>query len=385
MLGRDLAKWKNVGGENTAQEIKQQPEVWTQILELFIKDESLIKRDLSFLEPNIHEIILTGAGTSAFIAKALAPYLQKIGWMARAVDNTDLITDPCAYLKRKPTILINFARSGNSPETLENIEIAKKICGNDLYTINITCNNTGELAHKSQKWKNNFLFLLPEAVNDRGLAMTSSFTSMLLWAIMCFTKIDEVQIFLKTLIKNTIHIRDEQILNLVALSKANFKKIVVLGANELKGFAEEASLKNLELTNGEISTFYNSPLGFRHGPKAIIDGQTLVVYMMSTSKHARKYDYDVAKELAKESKYQKMIILDYNRDDKLKTVCDEYYYPKQTRKAPVIYAGLWYVYLMQVLAINNSLEHHKAPDNPCPTGEIGRVVSKFKIYHWKKD
>ena len=61
------------------------------------------------------------------------------------------------------------------------------------------------------------------------------------------------------------------------LVRQGFDRVVYLGSTELKGLAREAALKMLELTDGKVVAVAESPLGFRHGPKTILNGNTLVV------------------------------------------------------------------------------------------------------------
>ena len=57
----------------------------------------------------------------------------------------------------------------------------------------------------------------------------------------------------------------------------DFERVIYLGAGPFFGLSHEAQLKILELTAGKIATMYESPVGFRHGPKSLINDQTLVL------------------------------------------------------------------------------------------------------------
>ena len=180
-FNKPQSEWKELGGGHTAREIYQQPEIWTKIIKLFKSEESLIRRDLEKIDIQEMQIILTGAGTSEFAGRVLEHYLKELGYDAKAVATTDLLSNPRIYLQfEKPTMLVSFARSGNSPESLAAINVVRKVLKTKLHTINITCNNAGELGVKSQEWKQNYLFILPADSNDQGFAMTSSFTGMVL-------------------------------------------------------------------------------------------------------------------------------------------------------------------------------------------------------------
>ena len=154
-------------------EIMQQPDVWLKAYDLVCRNEAAIQTFIS----NNHigkdtEIILAGAGTSAFIGNALAGIFVEKGYsQCRAVATTDIITYPESCLPTgKPVVLISFARSGNSPESLAAVHIADKYC-KKVFHIIITCNETGDLARESSR-DNVLLVLLPPETNDKGLAMT---------------------------------------------------------------------------------------------------------------------------------------------------------------------------------------------------------------------
>ena len=51
------------------------------------------------------------------------------------------------------------------------------------------------------------------------------------------------------------------------------------------------------MTAGRVITSWDSTLGFRHGPKAVIDDQTSVCIFLSSDPLTRKYDQDIASEI----------------------------------------------------------------------------------------
>ena len=105
-------------GTWTEEEIRQQPSCWIRSLSNIEK----IRADIDgFLTPLLAKedlrIVLTGAGTSAFIGDIISPWLAShTGKNISAVPTTDLVTNPMDYLNpAHPLLLISFARSGNSP------------------------------------------------------------------------------------------------------------------------------------------------------------------------------------------------------------------------------------------------------------------------------
>ena len=383
-FNKSQAEWNDLGGKNTSEEIYKQPEVWEKVIKLFQSEESLIKRDLDKANVKDMKILLAGAGSSEYVGRSVVYQLRTLGLDADAVGTTDLLTNPKLYLQfEKPTLLVSFARSGDSPESLEAIKVVRKVLKSKLWTANITCNNAGELAVQSQKWKQNFLFILPKATLDKGFAMTSSFTSMILWVLLMFQSSDGINENIKHLIRNINNLQPKHITTLEQLANAGAERIAFIGSNHLQGFAQEASLKSLELSNGSVASSYNSALGFRHGPKAIINSKTIVFVFLSTNSLTRQYDLDLVKEIQQEKICQKIVVFDYKRNNKLASICDHYIYAPSSRQTTDIYAGLFYIYLAQIFAILQSVALRKTPDNPCPTGQINRVVEGVKIHHFK--
>ena len=80
----------------TAREIAQQPEVWTAVGELVARERAGLDAFLQPLIANPHlRIVLTGAGTSAYIGDCLAPALSaRLRRRVEAIATTDLLSGP---------------------------------------------------------------------------------------------------------------------------------------------------------------------------------------------------------------------------------------------------------------------------------------------------
>ncbi len=164
-LNIDSLELEQAGGYDTAKEISCQPEMWMQTYERVVEEKDQLSEFLDkALQRGIPCIILTGAGTSAFIGETLAGSFQrKFQVGSQSIATTDIITHPGDYFVRsKPTLLISFARSGDSPESLATVKMAEEYC-DDLYQLIITCNKNGELAHYKCK-ENSYVFILSSYV-----------------------------------------------------------------------------------------------------------------------------------------------------------------------------------------------------------------------------
>ena len=170
-----------VTGTWTEEEIRQQPASWIRSLTNIDNIRSAIDSFLApLLRKNDLRIILTGAGTSAFIGDIIAPWLASYtGKNISAVPTTDLVTNPMDYLNpAHPLLLISFARSGNSPESVAAVELANQFVP-ECYHLPITCNEAVSLYQNAGASDNAFALLMPAETHDRGFAMTSSITTMM--------------------------------------------------------------------------------------------------------------------------------------------------------------------------------------------------------------
>lgn len=77
------------------------------------------------------------------------------------------------------------------------------------------------------------------------------------------------------------------------ISSLGFRRAVFLGFGPLSGTAMESHLKLQELTDGIVICKNDSYLGFRHGPKAVVDEETLLVYYFSNNINVHQYEIDL--------------------------------------------------------------------------------------------
>lgn len=367
----------------TATEIYQQPELWQETYNIVKSNKDTIK---SFLDNNLNKhglrIILTGAGTSAYVGDTIYLYLnKKLNKKVEAIATTDFVANPNEYIDENcPTILVSFARSGNSPESVATYELFQKKV-KDLSQVVITCNKDGELAKRASSSSDNLVLLMPEKSNDKSFAMTSSFTCMMLATLLLFdidniesnkNIVDEISTNAQDLLSNRWN-------EISSISDYGAERIVYVGSGALKGLCHEMALKNLELTSGKQVTVCESILGFRHGPKSIINDNTLVIFLTSTDEHTALYDYDLIKEVYTDVGSQKAIVLSYIERTNLKEISDKYISVNGS-KLDDAFTSFNYIVIGQVISIFNSLKLGISPDNPRPDGTVNRVVQGVIIH-----
>ena len=195
MLHYTNQELEQLGAAITTREIYQQPSVWQESFQSYKEKKTNIEAFLQELrDQEVHKVIFTGAGTSAYVGDSLSPILNTLydqnDFHFESVATTDLVSNPRAYLQEDiPTLLVSFARSGNSPESVAAVNLAKQLV-NKLYQMTITCAADGQLAQQAHGDAKNLLLLQPDRSNDAGFAMTSSFSSMLLTGLLVFDPAD---------------------------------------------------------------------------------------------------------------------------------------------------------------------------------------------------
>ncbi|MCW1059945.1 MULTISPECIES: SIS domain-containing protein [Streptococcus] len=378
-----------LGAEITTREIYQQPQVWQTAFENYKVQADEIAVFLNNIDEKYDyiKVILTGAGTSAYVGDTLLPYFRKIyderKWNFNAIATTDIVANPLAYLhKEVTTILVSFARSGNSPESVAAVDLAKDIV-EELYQITITCAEEGKLAQQAHGDERNLLLLQPAPSNDAGFAMTSSFTSMMLTALLVFDKTDLVTKEEK--ISALIALSQEMLDSAAAIQKMvslDYNRVIYLGAGPFFGLAHEAQLKILELTAGQVATMYESPIGFRHGPKSLVNEETVVVVFSSTDTYTKLYDLDLVREVAGDEIARKVILLTDQKEN-LENV--EQVILSSQYLVDDVYRVFPYIVYGQLFALLTALKVKNRPDTPSPTGTVNRVVQGVIIHPFDKE
>lgn len=369
------------GAFNTAKEIAEQPKVWNATYNKFISEKQLLGAFWAKAKGESKKIILTGAGTSAYIGYSLEGIFQRLTKITTvSVATTHLVTHPHDYLDNEvPTLMVSFARSGNSPESVAAVKLADEVCST-CYHLVVTCDGAGALAAYDSK-NEKFTFVLPPESNDKSLAMTSSYTSMLLTGLL-IARIHEWELLahqVKGVVSLGTNIINKYTQRLAAISKLNFSRAVFLGSGPMFGTATESHLKLQELTDGKVICKNDSFLGFRHGPKAVVNDDTLVVFLFSNKKGVLKYETDLAKAMIKEKKAMRLIGISETSIDNLH-LDEEVVMSENGTVLDEEFLAVCSVLPAQILGFYKSLQLGLKPDNPSVSGTISRVVEGVIIY-----
>jgi len=379
-LGYSVDDLNEMDGLWTAREIEQQPSSWRRAQAYLVENSARISR---FLEPVLAirecRIILTGAGTSAFVGASAAPALSRLlGRQVEAIATTDLVSAPDQYFRRDiPTLLISFARSGNSPESVAAVDLAESMIDRCSQLV-VSCNADGSLYRRCARRGNWLALLMPEETNDRAFAMTSSFSSMLLSVVSIFSGIDGFTNKLERLssaVEGLIRQRNDEIRQ---IASNKHSRVIYLGSNGMKGLAQEACLKLLELTDGAVMTMYESSLGVRHGPKSMLNDDTLVVVFMSGDEYTRKYDTDILNELVADGQVKKIVaVTAATADEQTRPV---FFTIDSLGECTDLELLFPYIVFAQLYAFHHAVIVGNRPDHPSASGTVNRVVKGVTIH-----
>jgi len=381
IFGYTEEQLKKLNAADTASEIFQQPATWQKTV-MQIRDnwDALQAFVHTVTDQPDYEIILAGAGTSEYVGNALRPALLRTHHgHVQSIATTDITASPEVFIDPDvPTLLVSFARSGNSPESVGTVRAADKLSDKVKHLV-FTCNKDGHLAQWAKESEHCFGIVLTEETNDRSFVMTSSFTNMYVAALMTLSGEKEMDF------DGTVHAAADfmengwqQLRDL--LEKKAPQRAVFLGSDILKGIAQESALKIMEITGGDVIAIYDTPMGFRHGPKSVVNEDNLTVLYLSDEPYTRRYEMDVLAELARDRQGSTIIAVTAKEDAKVSALADltiTMPFGKETENQRLAPA---YITVAQTLALLCSLLTGHTPDNPCPTGEVNRVVQGVTLY-----
>jgi tagatose-6-phosphate ketose/aldose isomerase len=385
LLDLSTAELESLGLVHTLREILQQPQTWRRTYE---RVQSFSRPIAEFLtgagivanRQRPPDVFLVGAGSSDYIGKSVCTLLQK-SWLCNveAVPSTDLLTNMEDHVfPDRDYLWISFSRSGDSSEGVAVLGKALTHFPRVKHLI-VTCNENGRMALSFENEKNVLSFVLDDEVNDRGLAMTSSFSNMVIaaQALSQLRTFSSYGAIVKSLAMSASLLLPAGMRVCERIVEQGFSKVCFLGAGPLKGAAIESALKVLELTGGQVMGFAESFLGLRHGPLSAVDGDTLVVAFLSGDSRRRAFELDLLKEIEDKKLTGKCLVvaatdLENSSTNTLNLQLSE----------PIsdLYLPPLFVLVGQLLGLFASLREGLRPDEPSPRGAISRVVSHVTIH-----
>lgn len=375
------------GLEHTPREIAQQPATWVTTFDSL---KTRLEEIQDFLARAgvagpMHErpvVFLIGAGTSDYIGQSLS-HLLRSQWQCEVmvVASTSLLTDFSESVLREQRYLwISFSRSGDSPESVAVLERALAECPGVSHVL-VTCNADGRMNRAVAGRANCLSIVLDDATHDRGLAMTSSFTNMVLsgqilahaWSL------GEYESILRGLISAGESFLPRAAALASDLAGVGYERVCFVGSAALAGTALECALKVLELTAGKVQTMSQASLALRHGPMAALNRETLLVALVSSQPQRRRYEVDLLREIGSKDLVRTRVAV-ATQADSLRAEADSVLTPGTVDAIPDLYRPMIDVMFGQLLGLFASIHCGLKPDLPSPNGAISRVVQNVDIY-----
>ena len=378
LLALPLPEKEKRGLLYTPAEIAQQPATWRTTHRIFEESRSEL---VSFLRQAHEErwtIYLVGAGTSDYIGHSISNLVRRRwGCEVSAIASTDLLTNrDDLVIPDRDYLWISFSRSGDSPEGVAVLEQALASSPRVRHLV-VSCNKNGRMVELAQQSKSCFAMLLDDAVNDRSLAMTSSFTNMVVFG-QELAHLWDRDFSEETLDKMTIaaeYLLGEGSFLAHEFAQHGYRRACFVGAGALGATGRESALKVLELTSGDIQTMHETTLGLRHGPMSSLNIETIFMGFISTDDRRRRYDIDLLNEIR--AKQVVRTIVAVGQTD---AASDYSLHCAAFDDLPDAYRPAVDVIFSQMFGLFSSIELGLKPDSPSPNGLISRVVEKFAIY-----
>jgi tagatose-6-phosphate ketose/aldose isomerase len=371
------------GLAHTPREIWQQPGTWaTTFLGIVERRDEL----QGFLSKSLDEnptVYLVGAGSSDYVGRALTSILRK-NWNCDviAIPSTEIVTNIDNFVvPGKPYLWISFSRSGESSEGVGALEKALRLYPQIRHLV-VACDGAGRMPQMCSGRENALALVLDDAVNDRGLAMTSSFTNMVV-AGQCLANLPRLREYhptLETLVAMGQKMLERSASLAESLSQLQLRKACFVGSGALAAAATECALKTQELTAGSIYAMAESTMGLRHGPMSALDDDSLVVSLISSDETRSKYEVDLLAEMQAKGLGRIRIAIAPAATDRLLELCHHVIALDAPTGFPDDYRTPVDVIFGQLLGLFASLSVGLQPDRPSPNGTIARVVSHVKIY-----
>jgi tagatose-6-phosphate ketose/aldose isomerase len=290
------------------------------------------------------------------------------------------------FLPGRKYVVLSFARSGNSPESMATFNLVKQVCPS-ARQVAITCNKNGKLALACKSDPRALYIELPEETNDQSLVMTSSYSTMAFTALaLCF--LDQPDDLTRMALQvgaagNRIIKQYGDVLQKFA--QKDFSRACFLGSNALYGTMQECHLKMQEMTEGRVAAMFNSFVGLRHGPQVFASHHCAVVAAVGTDPYVLPYELDMLREIKAKKQGVATLVICAKATPELRELCSDLVELFPTGDAVHDdFRVMTDVMVGQILGTFKSMHVGLKPDNPSVSGTINRVVQGVTIYPYPK-
>jgi glucosamine--fructose-6-phosphate aminotransferase (isomerizing) len=253
---------------HTEREILSQPEVWSKTL------DDIDPHPAAHLLRQADEVVVTGCGSTHYLAMTAAALLRAAGVRAWALPSSELLpTAQTQLVDPARTVLLAISRSGTTTETTRAVEHFLRQGGHGVLAL--TCDPTSTLATQA-----GVVLGAPEA-QEVSVAQTRSFSTMtLIMSAVAGAAADEDLALLSELPGDASTVLHTARPSMQLLAQSTMlQSFYFLGSGSLFGIASEGMLKLKEMSLTHSEAYHG--LEFRHGPMSMCDASACVVSLRS--------------------------------------------------------------------------------------------------------
>ncbi len=337
-------------GVHSRQEILSQAVAWRGALAAVEAQRAPLESWLAAHQGR--ELFFTGCGSTHYLALFAARYFQAIsGRPSRGAPASELAfqTETLVAPGAVPGV-VAISRSGETTETVLAVE---KLTARGARALAISCYDDAPLSAAVER-----TIAIPEG-REESFAQTRSFAGMLIAAqALAALAADDAALWdeLQQLppLAEPLLARADPLARAIGQDES-LKRITYLGSGPLFGLANEATvkMKEMSLSLAEAYTF----MEFRHGPMSLVDGEHLVVALLSQT--MREHEAAVLRDL--KARGARILAIGSGLSG-LEGVA-EAHFDLQTslseRAQPVLYLPM-----LQLLAYHRALGRGLNPDRP---------------------
>jgi glucosamine--fructose-6-phosphate aminotransferase (isomerizing) len=348
-------------GERTLQEILSQPHVWADTLDVFKENVSGLEK--FWKQGNFEQVIFIGCGSTHYLSQAAAVIFQKsTGVTSLALPGSEISLFGDIYLPNaKRTLLVAVSRSGETSETVHAMQLFRD--GNYGKLMSITT------VPGSSVTKYADFSLVAASAQEESIAQTRSFASMMLLAESFALQIagyDAVDMLAGFPIKVADLFNKYQGLAEELGSDSSVQKFFFLGSAYNYGIANEAMLKMKEMSLSYSEAFHM--LEFRHGPKSMVDENSLVVGLVNEKSAIQ--EIPVLEEMA--SLNAKILSIIERPNPRLEAIGNVIVLNSGVRE---YLQTVLFLPILQLLGFYRAISNGQDPDNPHNLEAVVRIPS----------
>lgn len=337
-------------GNFTYQEIMSQQSMWSEAVHVFQKNAEQLKA--IYTEAAFDSVLLTGCGSTYYLALTGAAMIQQfMGVTAQAYPASEIALLPeRVFVPGRRYLLIAISRSGETTETLAAVRSFREHTQQPV--IAVTCASESALGTSAD------LTFAVDAAQETSVAQTRSFASMLIVVqgiVASLANADQLDAL--SLLESQIA---DVFKNYHALARQlgedrQIERFYFLGSGILYGIANEAMLKMKEMSLSYSEAFHF--LEFRHGPMSMVNGQTLIIGLLSDD--AWQQELSVLHDMR-----QRGATILAISEDKLAGDAPTFHGVSLKSSLPSWARTVLYLPLLQLMAYYRALSRDQNPDIP---------------------